>query len=64
MDKIKQVDEKLDTIAVAGNDGRKRISCLEALKISTDCKVSADIVGKRCDDKNIRICNCQLTCFE
>jgi hypothetical protein len=64
MDKIKQVDVQLDTIAVAGDDGRKRISCLDALKISTDCMVSTDIVGKRCDDKSIRICNCQLKCFE
>jgi hypothetical protein len=41
-----------------------KIDCHTALGIAKKCGVHPKEVGKKLDDMGIRICNCQLGCFE
>lgn len=46
----------------AAKDGK--INCVQALAIARLLKVPPKDVGKAIDGLGIRICNCQLGCFE
>jgi len=45
-------------------DGRKMLTCIEALKLARELKTEVIQVGRICNQHNIRICKCQLGCFE
>lgn len=49
--------------AVKEND-RLRISCGDAFKIAEECGVDPSVIGKICNEQNIRICRCRLGCFK
>ncbi len=44
-------------------DGRKSLTCAEALSIVGELDVEAAEIGRICDEQKIRICRCQLGCF-
>ena len=44
-------------------DGRRSLTCAEALRIAAELDVEAVEVGRICDQQEIRICSCQLGCF-
>lgn len=46
-------------------DGDKvKLTCDSALKIAEQMGVKPLVVGNFCNDHNIRLCQCQLGCFE
>jgi hypothetical protein len=51
-----------DEILKRSKDGR--IDCHTALGIAKKCGVHPKEVGAKLDEMGIRICNCQLGCFE
>jgi len=51
----------LKAVQEAAPEGR--ISCLDAHKLAGKLGVELLIIGKACDELNIRIKNCQLGCF-
>lgn len=59
-------DEKLVAAVLACSketDGRRSLTCVEALRIAAELDVEAVQVGRICDQQEIRICSCQLGCF-
>ncbi len=48
---------------VQDSDGRKKLACAEALKLSQELRVGPVEIGRICNQQNIRICKCQLGCF-
>ena len=44
-------------------DGRKSLTCAEALGIAAELGIEAARIGRICDQQKIRICSCQLGCF-
>lgn len=45
-------------------DGRLYIECAEAFKIAEQFHLKPIEVGKICNEKKIKIINCQLGCFK
>lgn len=45
-------------------DGRKTLTCVEAFKLARELETEVTEVGRLCNQHNIRICKCQLGCFE
>jgi hypothetical protein len=59
-------DEKLVAAVLARSketDGRKSLTCAEALSVAAELDVDAAQIGRICDQQKIRICSCQLGCF-
>ncbi len=46
------------------SDGRKNLACVEAFKLAQELDVEAAEIGRICNQHNIRICKCQLGCFQ
>jgi len=44
-------------------DSRKKLSCAEAFELAKEFKSNVAEIGRICNQKNIRICQCQLGCF-
>jgi hypothetical protein len=44
-------------------EGRKSLTCAEALTIAAELDVEAVQIGRICDQQEIRIRSCQLGCF-
>lgn len=44
-------------------DGKKKLSCADALRLAQEHGVSPDAIGKICDDEKIKLHTCQLGCF-
>lgn len=55
MDKIKQ---RLKEMAENG-----KVSCRDALCLARELDCPVDLVGKACDELEIKIIGCQLGCF-
>lgn len=49
--------------AVKEND-RLKISCRDAFGIAEEFGVDPAVIGKICNEQNIRICKCRLGCFK
>lgn len=49
--------------AVKEEEGRKRLSCADALRIAMDCHVLPEVIGGICDQHGIKLHTCQLGCF-
>lgn len=56
--------EKVINAAVILKDGRKLLPCEKALAAAQDCGVDAGIVGKYCNEHQIKIVQCKLGCFK
>lgn len=44
-------------------DGRKKLACAEAFKLSKELGVGTAEIGRICNQHNIIIYKCQLGCF-
>ncbi len=59
-------DEELVAAVLARSketEGRRSLTCVEALGLAAELGVEAGEVGRICDQQEIRICRCQLGCF-
>jgi len=45
-------------------DGKKKLACAQAFKLSKEHGISLKEIGEICDKNDIRINSCQLGCFE
>lgn len=54
-------EQVLQAVKEAAPEGR--LSCLDAHRLAGKLDVELLIIGKACDELNIRIKNCQLGCF-
>lgn len=45
-------------------DGVRRISCAEAFRIHHQHGIALKDIGKICNENTVRICACQLGCFQ
>jgi hypothetical protein len=51
-------------LAAAGTDGEKRtLSCAEAHRIADEHGVERQLVGRICNDNQVRVTTCQLGLF-
>jgi hypothetical protein len=61
-------DEEAKKILLAastlGDDGRRRLSCVDAFSLHAKHGIPLPTIGAICDDENIRLTRCQLGCFE
>ena len=46
------------------SDGRKQLNCSEAFELAKKYETEIIEIGRICNQHNIRICKCQLGCFE
>ena len=44
-------------------DGRKSLTCAEALDLAGELEVEAAQIGRICNQQKVRIGSCQLGCF-
>jgi hypothetical protein len=44
-------------------DGKKKLTCDEAFKLSKELGAGTAEIGRICNQQNIRICKCQLGLF-
>ncbi len=47
-----------------GSDDIKRLTCSEAFELAKNFEMEIIEIGRICNQHNIRICKCQLGCFE
>lgn len=52
----------IETLKARTGDA-KRLSCSEAFKIARDLDVPPAVVGRVCNELEIKITSCQLGCF-
>jgi hypothetical protein len=45
-------------------DGKKKLACAEAFKLTREFQVGVIEIGRICNQQKIRICKCQLGCFQ
>ena len=66
MDKNEQlIDAVLNTAkGQHPTDGRKQLTCGEAFELAKKYEAEVIEIGRICDKNNIRMCKCQLGCFE
>jgi hypothetical protein len=46
------------------SDGDKSLTCAQAFKLARDFDAKLIEIGRICNQQKIRICRCQLGCFE
>ena len=44
-------------------DGKKRLVCAEAFRLSQELNAGLAEIGRICNQQKIKICKCQLGCF-
>ena len=63
-----QINEERISKAVSGAttevEGRKTLSCSDALCIASELGVEPQAIGRICDENQVKIIKCQLGCFE
>jgi hypothetical protein len=57
-------NEKLINSASNMRDGKKVLSCTQAVKLSKEHNISLKEIGETCNQQGIKIIDCQLGCFE
>ncbi|UCG56052.1 MAG: hypothetical protein JSU70_14410 [Phycisphaerales bacterium] len=60
-------NEELTDVVVAvarESDGKRRLTCAEAFALARRFDAKVVEIGRICDEQKIRICKCQLGCFE
>jgi hypothetical protein len=45
-------------------EGKVKLTCASALGLADRFDVKPSVIGGMCNDNDIRICHCQLGCFE
>ncbi len=45
-------------------DGRKKLACAEAFELAQEYEVRVIMIGRICNQNDIKICKCQLGCFK
>ncbi len=45
-------------------DGRKQLTCAEAFELAKKYEAEIIEIGRICNLNNIKLCKCQLGCFE
>jgi hypothetical protein len=45
-------------------EGRAKLSCAQAFKLANKFKVKPADIGKICNQQKIKLCACQLGCFQ
>ena len=61
MDEERLVNAVLDR--AESSDGKDRLGCAEAFALAKEFKVEAAVIGRICNEQDVRICKCQLGCF-
>jgi len=56
--------EQLVLDAAVEKDGKKRLACAQAFKLSQKHAISLKEIGEICNDHSIKIVSCQLGCFK
>jgi hypothetical protein len=66
MDKNEQLVEAIVGPADGAEESkrRERLTCAEAFEIAKKFDAALAEVGRICNEKNIKICKCQLGCFK
>jgi len=66
MDTKEQLVDAVLKSAKSGSqpDGRKQLTCAEAFELAKKYEAEIIEIGRICNQNNIRICKCQLGCFE
>jgi hypothetical protein len=57
-------NEKMITNAAVLRDGKKKLSCAQAFKLSKEHNISLKEIGETCNKQGIKLMECQLGCFE
>ncbi|MFH0974507.1 MAG: hypothetical protein V1874_01850 [Spirochaetota bacterium] len=57
-------NEELIVSAAVLRDGKKKLSCAQAIKISQDRNISLKEIGEICNSNSIKIIECELGCFK
>jgi hypothetical protein len=62
-------EELLNTILKVSNNGKsledkKRLTCAEAFELAKEYDVKIIEIGRICNQRNVKICKCQLGCFK
>jgi len=47
-----------------GSDGKKKLTCAAAFKLAREFEAQIAEIGRICNQHNVKICKCQLGCFE
>ena len=45
-------------------DGKKKLACAEAFELAQEYEVRVVMIGRICNQNDIKICKCQLGCFK
>ena len=45
-------------------NGTKKLNCAEAFELAKSLDAQIAVIGRICNEQNIKICNCQLGCFK
>jgi hypothetical protein len=66
MNKKEEILESILKLAAnrAGSGDRKRLACAEAFALAEKFDTKIIEIGRICNEHDIRICKCQLGCFE
>ena len=66
MDKTKQLTEAAIELSENRREpgSRRELACNEAFELARRFEVSIGLVGRVCNQNNIKICKCQLGCFK
>ncbi len=57
-------NEKLIDGATVFSDGKKRLSCAKAVRLSKEHNISLKEIGETCNRLGIKVSDCQLGCFK
>ncbi|HEY3276948.1 MAG TPA: hypothetical protein VGJ94_10035 [Syntrophorhabdaceae bacterium] len=57
-------NEKLVFDAAAMIEGKKKLTCADACKLSTEHNISLKEIGEICNQQGIKITSCELGCFK
>jgi hypothetical protein len=46
------------------SNGRKKLTCAQAFELAREFEAEIPEIGRICNKHNIKICKCQLGCFD
>ncbi len=62
---MKKEEIKNIVVKAAGEiDGKKKLSCAKAYKLSQKHSITLKTIGECCNENGIKLCACQLGCFK
>jgi hypothetical protein len=57
-------EELVDAVLRLADDDGRRLACAAAFALAGDYKTEIAEIGRICNENNVKICKCQLGCFE